>query len=242
MARSTTFTPEQLTGRSSDHVVELAEPPCTLHREVVEPFLALRAAAREAGIDLQPVSSFRNFSRQLAIWNGKHAGARELLAADGQPLDAASLDDDARVSAILHWSALPGASRHHWGTDFDVIDAAAVPAGYRPRLVPEEYAPDGVFARLDAWLGGNAHRYGFFRPYGTWRGGVQPEPWHLSHAGVAGEAQRQFTEAVLRGAIEGGEVAAADAVLRRLPEIFARYVMNVDAPPGGDVSRATRPA
>lgn len=242
MVRPTSFTPEQLTGRSRDHVVELADPPCTLHREVVEPFQALRAAAREAGIDLRPVSSYRDFARQLAIWNGKHAGERELLDAAGRPLDVVSLDDDARVSAILHWSALPGASRHHWGTDFDVIDAAAVPAGYRPRLVPEEYAPGGVFATLDAWLGANAHRHGFFRPYGTWRGGVQPEPWHLSHAAVAGEAQRQFSEAVLRGALAGGQVAAGETVLRRLPEIVQRYVMNVDAPPAGAVSRATRPA
>ena len=33
--------------------------------------------------------------------------------------------------AILLWSALPGASRHHWGTDFDVFDRAAVPPDYR---------------------------------------------------------------------------------------------------------------
>lgn len=242
MSRPTTFTPEQLTGRASDHVVELADPPCTLHREVVGPFLALRAAAARAGIDLVPVSSFRDFARQRAIWNGKHAGERELLDAGSRPLDAASLDEDARVSAILHWSALPGASRHHWGTDFDVIDAAAMPAGYRPRLVPAEFAPGGVFAALEAWLAAHAHRYGFFRPYGTWRGGVQPEPWHLSHAGVAGEAQRQLTEAVLRGAIEGGELAAGETVLRRLPEIVARYVMNVDAPPAGGFNPATRPA
>ncbi len=26
-----------------------------------------------------------------------------------------------KLSAILRWSALPGASRHHWGCDFDVF-------------------------------------------------------------------------------------------------------------------------
>lgn len=242
MARFVPFTPEQLTGRSREHVVDVAEPPCTLHREVVAPFLAMRTAAREAGLDLLPVSSFRDFDRQLAIWNGKHGGERELRGADGRLLDATSMDEEARVSAILHWSALPGASRHHWGTDFDVIDAAAMPAGYRPQLLPEEYAPGGVFAVLNEWLEANAASHGFFRPYGSWRGGVQPEPWHLSHAVVAGEAQRQFSEEVLRAAVESGEVAARATVVRRLPEIVARYVMNVDAPPAGSLTPATRPA
>ena len=37
---------------------------------------------------------------------------------------------------ILEWSALPGASRHHWGSEFDVFDLAALPEGYRVQLLP----------------------------------------------------------------------------------------------------------
>ena len=242
MAQVHGFTPAELTGRSRDHVVVLENPPCTLHREVVGPFLAMRQAAAAEGIDLVPVSSFRDFGRQLAIWNGKHRGERELLDVAGQALQAAALDDDARVSAILNWSALPGASRHHWGTDFDVIDAAAMPPGYRPRLVPEEYAPGGVFERLGAWLDANLHQYGFFRPYATWRGGAQPEPWHLSHAVVAGQAERQFSVEMLRDALDTADPLEARAVTtQRLAEIFARYVRNVDAPPAAALIPATRP-
>lgn len=235
------FTPQQLTGRSRDHIADLADPRCSLHHAVVRPFQQLRAAANLAGIDLVPVSSFRDFGRQLAIWNGKHRGERELLAADGTPLAAGALDEEARVEAILHWSALPGASRHHWGTDMDVIDAAAVPPGYRPRLVAAEYAPDGVFARLDAWLTANAAAHGFFRPYATWRGGVQPEPWHLSHARVAGAALAAYSVDVLRDALAGADIDARAAVEGRLPAIVERYVRNVDAPPGA-VTSGTRPA
>ncbi len=242
MAQDVVFSPQQLTGRTREHIVELADPPCSLHHAVVEPFLALRAGARAAGIDLVPVSSFRDFARQLAIWNGKCRGEREMRDADGKLLDAATLDDDQRVSAILLWSALPGASRHHWGTDFDAIDAAAMPAGYRPQLIGEEFAPGGVFARLGAWLDAHAARFGFFRPYGTWRGGVQPEPWHLSYAPVANQAMRQFSAATLAAVLQGAELDAGAAVQRRLPEIYARYVSNVDALPREAVSRATRPA
>lgn len=240
----TEFSHSELTGRSRGHVLELADPPCCLHREVVGPFLAMRAAAAREGIDLVPFSSFRDFERQLAIWNAKARGERALRGADGQLLDALALDEDARVEAILHWSALPGASRHHWGSDFDVMDAAAMPPGYRLQVVPEEYAPDGVFARLSAWLDAHAAQFGFYRPYATWRGGVQPEPWHLSHAAVAQAALRQFSVEALRAALAAAPLAARTAVENRLPAIVARYVLNVDAPPPAALSAvgATRPA
>jgi len=222
--------------------VDLDVPPCSLHHAVVAPFTALRSAAATAGIDLVPVSSFRDFARQLAIWNGKCRGERELRDSGGALVDAATLDDDTLVGNILHWSALPGASRHHWGTEMDVIDAAAVLPGYRPQLIPAEFAPGGVFAVLNDWLDAHAAQFGFYRPYASFRGGVQPEPWHLSHAAVAAAALQQFSLAVLQQALEDSDLAAKDAVQRRLPQIFERYVMNVDAPPAGLASRATMPA
>ncbi len=242
MAEVIRFSPQELTGRSRGHIVELSDPPCSLHHAVVQPFLRLRAAARAAGIDLVPVSSFRDFERQLAIWNGKHRGERELRAADGSLLDARALDDAARAAAILRWSALPGASRHHWGTDMDVIDANAVPAGYRPQFITEEYARDGVFAELDQWLARHAAEHGFYRPYTTWRGGVQPEPWHLSYAPVAECALAAFSIETLRGALDAADIEARAAVEQLLPEILERYVRNVDPPPQGTAISATRPA
>jgi LAS superfamily LD-carboxypeptidase LdcB len=240
----TKFSHSELTGRSRGHVIELAEPPCCLHREVAGPFLAMRAAAARDGIDLVPFSSFRDFERQLAIWNAKASGERELRDAGGRLLDAMALDEDARVAAILCWSALPGASRHHGGTDLDVMDAAALPPGYRLQVIPEEYAPGGVFARLGAWLEAHAADYGFYRPYTSWRGGVQPEPWHLSYAPVAEAALAQYSAAVLREALDAAPLAARAAVERVLPEVLSRYVMNVDAPPAAALNAAgvTRPA
>lgn len=233
MGETPHFSAAMLTGRTREHIVDVSEPRCSLHRDVVGPFLALRESAKSDGIDLVPASSFRDFDRQLAIWNGKCRGERELLGVDGQALDARALDDDALVDAILVWSALPGASRHHWGTDFDVYDGAAVPAGYRVRLVPEEYAPEGVFGKLGSWLDANAGRHGFFRPYTVFRGGSRPEPWHLSHAAVAGAALRQYSVSMLREALEAAPLGAAAAVHRRLPDLFARYVRNVDGPEAG---------
>ena len=47
----------ELTGQSRSHVVDLDEPRCSLHREVVLPFLALHMAALGEGID-RPESDF----------------------------------------------------------------------------------------------------------------------------------------------------------------------------------------
>jgi LAS superfamily LD-carboxypeptidase LdcB len=225
------FTLEQLTGRATSHLRELPEPRCVLHREVVTPFLALRAAAAADGIDLVAVSGFRDFDRQLAIWNGKFRGERPLQDRAGRPLDALSLNPEKRVEAICWWSALPGASRHHWGTDFDVMDARALPTGYRLRMVPEEYGPGGPFARLTTWLDARMHAFGFFRPYAVDRGGVLPEPWHLSYAPVAARAQRGLHPHALHAVLAGADIEGKEEVLAGLERHFADYVVNVEAPP-----------
>ena len=220
----------ELTGRARTHVVELDTPRCTLHYEAVAAFLALRDAARVDGIELQAISSFRDFERQLLLWNRKWRGERPLYDRQGALLDFATLSEPQRVDAILAWSAVPGGSRHHWGTDIDVVDAAAMPAGYQVELVPEEYAPDGVFGRLTAWLDVNMGRFGYFRPYGSNRGGACIEPWHLSYAPVAQEAIEALSLSVLRAAIADGDMLGKEYVLDRLPEIYTRFMLAVDPP------------
>ena len=222
----------ELTGRARTHIVELDEPRCALHYEVVTSFLAMRDAATAAGIDLVAASSFRDFERQLALWNRKWRGERPLLDRNGQPVDPATLDDGGRVEAILWWSAVPGGSRHHWGTDIDVIDAAAMPPGYQVQLVPEEYAPGGVFGRLAGWLDDNLARFGFHRPYATGACGAGIEPWHVSYSPVSARALEAFTLPVLRRAIESSGMLGKTQVLERLPEIYTRFVLAVDPPAG----------
>lgn len=232
--------PLELTGRARTHVVELESPRCTLHYEAVAAFQAMRDAAQAEGIDLQAASSYRDFDRQLSIWNRKWRGERPVLGRDGRPLDLAALSDAQRVDAILAWSAVPGGSRHHWGSDLDVIDARAVPEGYRVQLVPEEYAADGMFGRLTGWLDRNMQRYGFFRPYGTYRGGPCAEPWHLSYAPVASEALEGLSLSVLRAAIAHAGMLGREAVLDRLPEIYTRFILAADPPCA--TGRRERPA
>jgi LAS superfamily LD-carboxypeptidase LdcB len=238
--RAPDFDALEVTGRARTHVVALEEPHCTLHRAVARPFLRMRAAAKRVGIDLVPASSFRDFDTQLRIWNEKWTGRRELVDRGGRRLAARTLAPAARVAAILAWSAPPGASRHHWGTDLDVYDRAAVPAGYALGLVPAEYAEGGPFAALSAWLEANMGRFGFYRPYRRDHGGVAPEPWHLSHAPTARAASARLTLATLREALAGAELEGRAALLKELPGIYARYVRTVDRPPRRRASKRAK--
>lgn len=221
----------QLTGLDDAHLVTL---PCgnRLQPAAAEAFLALQDDAREAGFELAIASSFRSFERQLLIWNGKARGERKVHDDAGREISMAGLSGREQLHAILRYTAIPGTSRHHWGTDLDVYDAAAVADDYPLQLSPAEVAPGGVFDPLHRWLdermsaGGSM---GFYRPYATDRGGVAPERWHLSYAPLATACAATFSVEVLL-ACWNCEAVTADLLLReeieaRLPQIMARYVL-----------------
>jgi LAS superfamily LD-carboxypeptidase LdcB len=221
----------ELTGRTATHVIQRDDLRAAIHRDVLEPFYALKAAAGDAGIELEIASGFRDFGAQLRIWNMKYRGERPLYDVAGNVRDHANLASTELIDAILCWSALPGASRHHWGTDVDVIDRAAMPDAYRYRLVPEEYATGGVFHALSEWLGRNISKFGFYRPYSAYRGGVNPEPWHLSFAPIAAPALQLLTPELIAAAVRDSELLGKNEVLARLPDLYRTYVGNISAYP-----------
>ncbi|MDG2048134.1 MAG: M15 family metallopeptidase [Halioglobus sp.] len=220
----------QLTGLDETHLVTLAGGH-RLQSEVALAFTALQSDARRAGFDLTIASSFRPFDRQLAIWNGKADGSRPIYDDQGRLVSIEPLSRTDQLHAILRFSAIPGTSRHHWGTDLDVYDAAAVPSDYPLQLSPVEAGPGGVFDRLHCWLdarlaAGESH--GFFRPYGKDRGGVAPERWHLSYAPLSVACAAQFSSATLAFCWACEEVEQ-EMLLKAeinadLPQIMARYV------------------
>ena len=220
----------ELTGRARTHVVQRDDVKAALERDVVEPFFAMKDAAARDGMAIEIVSGFRDFAAQQGIWDRKFRGERPLYDARGNVKEHAKLTGAELIEAIMCWSAVPGGSRHHWGSDVDVIDRAAVPEGYRVRLQPDEAQPGGVFHRLHQWLDENMARYGFFRPYRTYRGGVYPEPWHLSYAPVSTVALQLLTAELFDTAVRASEILGKDLVLARSAAIYRRYVANVDAP------------
>jgi LAS superfamily LD-carboxypeptidase LdcB len=228
----------ELTGRARTHVVQRDDLHAALLVAALEPFLDMKADAARAGIEIGITSAFRDFAAQQRIWDMKFRGERPLYDAAGRLREHAALTPEALVDAIMCWSAVPGASRHHWGTELDLIDLAALPEDYRVQLIPAETEPGGVFHGLRCWLDENMARYGYYRPYSTFRGGVLPEPWHVSYAPAASAALRQLTPELLSEAIGLSGMLGKDIVLQKLADIHERYVANVDPPATGATSAA----
>jgi LAS superfamily LD-carboxypeptidase LdcB len=215
-----------LTGCTETHLQHIAEG-IAIHRQMTSAWLALQKAAETDGITIKIVSGFRSFQRQAAIWQAKCDGLRPVYNLEQQRVPVTTLTGLSKLEAILLYSALPGASRHHWGTELDIYDAAAVAADYQPQLLNAEYQPAGPFARLTQWLSDNALHFGFFQPYQHYLGGVAAEPWHLSFAPIAIPYLQAFTLETLRQCIEQHSIAEQHTVLEHLPHLYQTYVINI---------------
>lgn len=220
------FSPALLLGVADAELIFLDEFNCELHPAVATPLRELADAARKEGFNLQVASSYRSFDRQLLIWNNKANGVRPVLDQFGQEIDIKSLSDTEKVFAILRWSALPGASRHHWGTDLDIYDISNITADYQLQLTVEETEGDGPFSEFHRWLSQELQENprGFYRPYIAGVGGIAPEPWHLSYAPIAKPLSMQLSEDLICEQIQISDIALKPAILENLDEIYMRYV------------------
>lgn len=161
------------------HSTVLMEP------ETARAFAALREQASRCGITLAACSAYRSFVRQYGIFKAKYTGLRPVLNAAEQPVDISSLSCKEKIEAIVYFSAVPGLSRHHLGTDLDIYAVNLLPAGQKLQLTAREYAPGSYFYPLGEFLLQYLPQYGFVRPFlnSSWQGG--PEPWHISYAQAA---------------------------------------------------------
>ncbi|WP_339723233.1 M15 family metallopeptidase [uncultured Paraglaciecola sp.] len=194
--------------------------------EVCDAFQRMQKAAAQDKVDLQIVSSYRGFDRQLQIWNNKWSGKARLLDANETPLDATTLSEQEKLLAILTWSALPGASRHHWGTDLDVYDKNSVEQSqHNFQLVCSEY-DQGPCSQLNNWLNEHAIHFGFSRPYAEYTGGIAREPWHLSFRASADKMLEQLNEQGLLNNLRNSNILGLESIVVNMPEIYQRFVLN----------------
>ncbi|MFW7523901.1 M15 family metallopeptidase [Vibrio ostreicida] len=223
------MSPEQLTGQVTTHLVEtmVGQKSFLVHPNVSEDLLALKQSAAEAGFNLNIASGFRDFERQRTIWDNKMSGRSAILDSKAHRLNPTLLSDTQKVSAILRWSALPGASRHHWGTDFDVFDRHSLPKEKQLKLEPWEYH-SGHQSDFYQWLSNHVNMFGFFFPYAKDQGGVSPEPWHISHAATAKSCIQLLTIKVLKQQLQSASFLGKDIVLVDLKKIYTQFINNIE--------------
>ena len=163
-------------------------------------FKKMEAAAKRDGIYLKIVSAYRGFERQKLIWNNKY----EKFTNDF------SLEPEKAISEIIRFSTVPGTSRHHWGTDIDIID------GNFPDeenvLVSEKFEKDGLFYKLKNWLDNNSENFGFYLTYTNDknRKGFEFEPWHYSYKPVSLKYYRALIKTDLKKIIKSLDINGSD--------------------------------
>lgn len=217
-----------LTGQQAEtRLAPAMEAGVLLHPDVLVHLEHLREQSRTAGFELRITSGYRSFQRQRLIWNAKAAGERPLLDESGQIIDPGLLSDEQKLFAILRWSALPGCSRHHWGTDIDVYDANAVPADYRVQLTPAEVTGDGPFTPFHNWLDHVLihEDAAFFRPYARDTGGIAPERWHLSCRPASSAFESLLDETRMIDWLMTQDIALKSEVRHHWHRIFHNYIL-----------------
>ncbi|RNC91666.1 MAG: D-alanyl-D-alanine carboxypeptidase family protein [Allomuricauda sp.] len=168
----TTYSIDELMGKAT---IDLYGEGINLRKEAHDAYVAMKKAAYADGFDIKMVSSFRDFYRQQSIWERKYIRYTEN---DGMaPLDA--------IEKIIEYSTIPGTSRHHWGTDIDIVDGYQKVSG--DILDPNKFVENGPFAPFKLWLDANSEKFGFYLVYtdDPKRRGFKYEPWHYSYAPIA---------------------------------------------------------
>lgn len=167
-----TYSTDELMGKAD---VDLYGEGINLRKEAHHAFVEMKKAAYSDGFDIKMVSSFRDFYRQQSIWERKYIRYTEQ---DGMaPLDA--------IEKIIEYSTIPGTSRHHWGTDIDIIDGYQKVSG--DVLDPNKFEENGPFEPFKLWLDKNSEQFGFYLVYtdDVKRRGFKYEPWHYSYAPIS---------------------------------------------------------
>ena len=170
---------EELMGKAD---IDLFGEGINLREEAHDAFLKMKKAAYSAGFDVKMISSYRSFERQKAIFERKFIKYTETDSME--PMNA--------IDKIIEYSTIPGTSRHHWGTDIDIIDGYPRVSG--DVLVPEKFEEGGPFEPFKKWLDENANKFGFHLVYTDdfFRKGFKYEPWHYSYAPLSKPMLEQF--------------------------------------------------
>jgi zinc D-Ala-D-Ala carboxypeptidase len=140
-----------------------SKPDLCMRKEAYDAFVRMAKAAEKDSIKLIIISATRNFNYQKEIWEGKWKKLTDPTA-------------EARAKKILEYSAMPGASRHHWGTDVDLNN------------LTNPYFERNGGKKIYEWLTKHAAEYGFCQPYTAGRPtGYKEEKWHWTYMPLSKE-------------------------------------------------------
>lgn len=192
-------------GISEDELLGKGAPLLTktsayrLRPEAAVAYEEMKSAALKEGIKFQVVSSYRDYNHQNRIWERKYKSFRE-----------SGLNPTAAIEKIIEYSTIPGTSRHHWGTDIDIVDATPKVSG--GLLVPSKFHGNGPFCKFKEWMDKNANTYGFYLVYtdDKNRKGFNYEPWHYSFKSLSLDYLNKYQELDIKSKLESAKLLGSE--------------------------------
>lgn len=174
------FTESELIGRGTP---KLYGTGYKLQKRAHQAFLEMNYEAKRNDMNIRVVSSYRSFNHQNLIWTRKYKRYR-----------SRNLTSQQAVLYNIRYTAIPGSSRHHWGTEIDVVDGSIKTSKYP--LNTKNFHGYGIYKSFREWMDSNAHKYGFYQVYTNDhnRGGFKYEPWHYSFAELAKPMLRDYSQ------------------------------------------------
>lgn len=170
-----------------------------IHKDVLPHFIEMYETAKQEGIELKVVSAFRSFETQKWLWNQKVYKTSDKLK---------------MVNNILQYTAMPGTSRHHWGTDLDLIS------------IEDKFFETSQGIKAYNWLCENANKYGFFQVYTkkTYIG-YKEEKWHWTYLPISKIYLENYKKLINYSDLQGFNACETASQIN----VFKNYVFAIDS-------------
>ncbi|MBS7333150.1 M15 family metallopeptidase [Faecalibacter bovis] len=167
--------------------------------EVAVQLEKMKADAKKAGFDICVISSYRSYKYQNVIWERKFKANK-----------AKGLSNIKNIEKIIEYSTIPGTSRHHWGTDIDIIDMTkGIPAD---PLHEKHFNEGGSMRKFKLWLDENAHKYGFYLVYtkSLERKGFKYEPWHFTYKPISDRMMEEYKKLDIKKLLQENKLMGSE--------------------------------
>ncbi|MBA5629691.1 M15 family metallopeptidase [Moheibacter lacus] len=182
-----------------------------LRNEAFLQFNMMRIAAKESGFNIHVISSYRSYTHQNGIWERKYKNYRNQ-----------GLSHEKTIAKIIEYSTIPGTSRHHWGTDLDIIDATkGIPSN---PLSEVHFNEGGRMRKFKLWLDQNTENFGFYLVYTNDpnRKGFAYEPWHFTYKPIATRMLKEYKELDIKKILQGNKLMGSENFTDEFVEKYKR--------------------
>ncbi|MEG0930241.1 MULTISPECIES: M15 family metallopeptidase [Weeksellaceae] len=197
---------EELIGKGNPTLVR--KDNYALLPEAAKAFDKMKAEAKKAGFNIHVISSYRNFDYQNGIWNRKYNS------------NSKDLTPEKNIQKIIEYSTIPGTSRHHWGTDLDIIHSTTgIPTD---PLNEKHFNKGGSMEKFKEWLDKNSEKYGFYLVYtnNPSRKGFKYEPWHFTYKPLSQKMLQDYIKLDLNTILKTEKLAGSQSFT---PEFINQY-------------------